>query len=157
MSNIINAIIAKAKALKKTQSELAASIGMSPEAFSRAKKRGDMRLSDIQSMATAVGMRVNLLDLPVMTSGTPNTQINRNLRRCELLGLEFPYDWSLGFMSDELIVEKVLDRFIFHDVVIVCCRFGFDFVFNILLKMKLGEELNPIEARSMNNIKEAIS
>ena len=98
MSNIINAIIAKAKALKKTQSELAASIGMSPEAFSRAKKRGDMRLSDIQSMATAVGMRVNLLDLPVMTSGTPNIQISRNLRRCELLGLEFPYDWSLGFM-----------------------------------------------------------
>ena len=55
--------------------------------------------------------------------------------RREALGLKFPYDWSKGALSDDLLIRLVLERFIFHDVVVVCFRFGFDRVEAIHSKM----------------------
>lgn len=73
-------------------------------------------------------------------------------RKCARLGFSFPYDWSFGEMSDELIINNVLDRFIFHDVVVACARFGFERV------EAAHNNMSPSDSakRTMENIKRAM-
>lgn len=40
--------------------------------------------------------------------------------------LEFTYDWSNQQMSDETLIHKVVDKGRFHDLAIICKRFGLD-------------------------------
>lgn len=157
MPNILNQLIVKSRAKGISQKTLASSIGMTSEGFSRAKKRGDMRVSDLSSIAAVVGMELRLVNSSVSfnaleSTGVTQTKSVNSLRKCEKLGFSFPYDWSFGELSDELIIKKVLDRFIFHDVVVACARFGFNRV-NAIFS---GMQPSDAAIRSMENIRRAI-
>jgi hypothetical protein len=45
-------------------------------------------------------------------------------RKSELLGLDFPYDWSNPAISDTALIGKVLDRARFMDVSRIFAHYG---------------------------------
>jgi hypothetical protein len=57
------------------------------------------------------------------------------MRTSERLGLLFPYDWSNSHATEDWVVERVLERQIFQDVVQVCLVLGVDHVRRVAEKM----------------------
>ncbi len=65
-SEIINEIIARAKAQNISQGELAARAGIRQETLSRAKKNSNLRFKTIEQLAKIVGLQLKLIaDNPV--------------------------------------------------------------------------------------------
>ncbi len=65
-SEIINQIIARAKAQNISQGELAARAGIRQETLSRAKKKSNLRFKTIEQLAQIVGLQLKLIaDNPV--------------------------------------------------------------------------------------------
>jgi len=65
-SEIINQIIARAKAQNISQGELAARAGIRQETLSRAKKNSNLRFKTIEQLAQIVGLQLKLIaDNPV--------------------------------------------------------------------------------------------
>ena len=65
-SEIINEIIARAKAQNISQGELAARAGIRQETLSRAKKNSNLRFKTIEQLAEIVGLQLKLIaDNPV--------------------------------------------------------------------------------------------
>ncbi len=65
-SEIINEIIALAKAQNISQGELAARAGIRQETLSRAKKNSNLRFKTIEQLAQIVGLQLKLIaDNPV--------------------------------------------------------------------------------------------
>lgn len=50
--------------------------------------------------------------------------ISPSTRKSASLDLSFPYDWSNSAMSDTLLIDKVVERGLFEDLVKVAARFG---------------------------------
>ena len=82
-SEIINEIIARAKAQNISQGELAARAGIRQETLSRAKKNSNLRFKTVEQLAKIVGLQLKLIaDNPVAdkvqegtlfpTSGAPS-------------------------------------------------------------------------------------
>ncbi len=66
-SELLNQIIAAARARGMSQKDLAAASQIQPESISRAKKAGDIRLSTLEALAHVVGLKVALLpDEPLL-------------------------------------------------------------------------------------------
>ena len=60
-------IIDQGKRQGLTQQEIATRAGLQPESLSRAKKSGDMRVSSLEQLAHAVGLKLSLApDQPVI-------------------------------------------------------------------------------------------
>ncbi|GAB0154484.1 hypothetical protein MnBA_38840 [Marinobacterium sp. BA1] len=57
------------------------------------------------------------------------------MRTSDRLGLLFPYDWSNPEVPDDWVVERVLERQIFQDVVQVCLVLGIDHVRRVAQEM----------------------
>jgi hypothetical protein len=87
-----------------------------------------------------------------MQSDTPPTKDYLTRDRVDRDFL-FPYNWSLGAMSDRLLIEKVLEKFIFHDVVILCAKFGIDHIEQAFKEVKPNASKH--ELNTFNNIKKA--
>jgi len=65
-SEIINEIIARAKAQNISQGELAARAGIRQETLSRAKKNSNLRFKTVEQLAKIVGLQLKLIaDNPV--------------------------------------------------------------------------------------------
>jgi len=65
-SEVINEIIARAKAQNISQGELAARAGIRQETLSRAKKNSNLRFKTIEQLAEIVGLQLKLIaDNPV--------------------------------------------------------------------------------------------
>ena len=60
-SNLLQQILVLAKTQGLTQIALAQRAGITPEALSRAKKGGDMRLSTLNELARVVGLKLSLV------------------------------------------------------------------------------------------------
>jgi len=60
-SNLLQQILVLAKTQGLTQITLAQRAGITPEALSRAKKGGDMRLSTLKELARVVGLKLSLV------------------------------------------------------------------------------------------------
>lgn len=64
---LLTQIIDLGKKQGLTQQEIAARAGLQPESLSRAKKSGDMRVSSLEQLARAVGLKLTLApDQPVI-------------------------------------------------------------------------------------------
>ncbi len=59
-SQLLSQILERAKRKGLKQKELAQRAGLSAESLSRAKKAGDMHLSNLQSLASIVGLKLCL-------------------------------------------------------------------------------------------------
>ena len=55
-------------------------------------------------------------------------------------GFEFPYVWSQSSPSDELLIQKVLERSVFDDVLILCAHYGVSKVTEVLYGSPLKED-----------------
>ncbi len=53
---------------------------------------------------------------------------------------EFPYVWSQSSPSDELLIQKVLERLVFDDVLILCAHYGVSKVTEVLYGSPLRED-----------------
>jgi hypothetical protein len=53
---------------------------------------------------------------------------------------EFPYVWSQSSPSDELLIQKVLERSIFDDVLTLCAHYGVSKVTAVLYGSSLKED-----------------
>ncbi len=73
-TDLLQQILALGKEQGLTQMTLARRAGITPEALSRAKRGGDMRLSTLNDLARVVGMKLSLVsDAPLrekIDSGT---------------------------------------------------------------------------------------
>jgi transcriptional regulator with XRE-family HTH domain len=73
-TNLLQQILAVAKAQGLTQLTLSQRAGITPETLSRAKQGGDMRVSTLNELAHVVGLRLTLVaDAPLrekIDSGT---------------------------------------------------------------------------------------
>lgn len=49
-----------------------------------------------------------------------------NNRKSASLNLSFPYDWSNSSMPDALLIDKVVERGLFEDMVKIAVRYGTD-------------------------------
>jgi transcriptional regulator with XRE-family HTH domain len=47
-----------------------------------------------------------------------------SIRNSASLDLSFPYDWSNSAMSNELLIDKVVERGLFEDMAKIAIRFG---------------------------------
>lgn len=68
----------------------------------------------------------------------------------QMLGTDFPYDWSNSRMSEEVFIRKVLMRGRYQDVLKIVGYFGFDRVCNELVGVQDGtlkERLGGILSR----------
>lgn len=67
VTTLLQAIIQKGKDKGLRQMDLAQRAGITPESLSRAKKSGDMRVSTLNDLAHAVGMKLTLaVDKPLV-------------------------------------------------------------------------------------------
>ena len=68
--------------------------------------------------------------------------------------LQFAYDWPNPNMADETLIRKVVDKGRFHDLAVVCKRYGLDRVRKIA-----GDKiaLSPSLRRSFNNIEKGFA
>ena len=65
-ADLLQQILALGKEQRLTQITLAQRAGITPEALSRAKKGGDMRLSTLNALAHVVGLKLSLMpDAPL--------------------------------------------------------------------------------------------
>jgi DNA-binding phage protein len=66
-ADLLQRVLAQGKTQGLTQIALAQRAGITPEALSRAKKAGDMRVSTLADLARAVGLRLALVpDSPLL-------------------------------------------------------------------------------------------
>lgn len=66
-SHLLEIIISLGREKGLKQQDLAKRAGLQPESISRAKKTGDMRLSSLEQLAHAVGLKLALVpDQPVI-------------------------------------------------------------------------------------------
>lgn len=61
LHQLLDEIVAIGKRQGKNQKELARAAGMDEATLSRAKKRGDMYYSSLESLCSAIGMRITLV------------------------------------------------------------------------------------------------
>jgi transcriptional regulator with XRE-family HTH domain len=65
--DLLQAVLRKARELGLSQRDIASRAGITPESLSRAKKAGDMRVSTLNELAAAVGLKLTLVaDQPLI-------------------------------------------------------------------------------------------
>jgi transcriptional regulator with XRE-family HTH domain len=74
-------------------------------------------------------------------------------------GFDFPYVWSNPNPGDDLFIEKVLERSLFKDVVVLCAHYGVLRVANILYTSTLKDDRILIASitRMLSNIQKGFS
>ena len=70
-------------------------------------------------------------------------------RKSETLGLSLPYDWSNSGICDEVLIDRVIERGIFEDIVRVSAAYG---VSNVAGRIKAFAGKNPAAAKSLNRM-----
>lgn len=76
-------------------------------------------------------------------------EIKTSLRKSQTLRLSFPYDWSNPSLKDEVLIDRVIERGIFEDIVRIYATYGE----NILLaRVESFIQKNPAASNSLNRI-----
>ena len=87
----------------------------------------------------------------------PNIQTsesNVSDRKSQALRLSFPYDWSNPAMKDEVLIDRVIERGIFEDLVRIYARYGE----NVLThRISIFAQKTPAAANSLNRMLSNIS
>jgi hypothetical protein len=74
------------------------------------------------------------------------------VRKNELLGLSFPYDWPNPAIGDEALILNVLERGIYEDICRVCAHFGLGAVVRLRSRLPAGIAASPSLVRMLDNI-----
>lgn len=163
-------IAATRKARGVTQKEMATSIGISPQTmlfieqgrpnvqighYARALSSLDGQMLSLQTPAsTAVNKQAS------SSASTRADAVQRYLATAQqqpapyTAKLQFAYDWANSNMADEALIRKVVDKERFHDLAVICKRYGLDRVRKIA-----GDKiaLSPSLRRSFNNIEQGFA
>lgn len=70
-------------------------------------------------------------------------------RKSETLGLSLPYDWSNSSIRDEVLIDRVIERGIFEDIVRTSAAYGIP---NVANRIKVFVENNPAAAKTLNRM-----
>ncbi len=70
-------------------------------------------------------------------------------RKSDALGLSLPYDWSNSGIRDDVLIDRVIERGIFEDIVRVAAVYG---ISNIAGRIKAFAGKNPAAAKSLNRM-----
>lgn len=101
------------------------------------KEIGVNRLMEIVRAADAI--------LPVLKA----SDLKTGARKSETLGLSLPYDWSNSGIRDEVLIDRVIERGIFEDIVRVSAAYG---VTHVAGRIKVFAGKNPAAAKSLNRM-----
>jgi transcriptional regulator with XRE-family HTH domain len=71
----------------------------------------------------------------ILDTTESQSQVTRNQPR-----FDFPYVWSQSSPSDELLIQKVLERSVFDDVLTLCAHYGLSKVTAVLYGSPLKED-----------------
>lgn len=82
------------------------------------------------------------------------------MRKSEQLDLSIPYDWSNSNISDDVLIEKALERHYFQDVAKLCVHFGLERVNRVFMDRIASRSDNALTVailtRMLRNIKRGI-
>jgi transcriptional regulator with XRE-family HTH domain len=125
------------------------------------------RLADV-SRATINGIEnstikeigVNRLNRVVATSlNLPNLRnaTAQAKRKSENLNLSFPYDWGNSSMPDSLLIDKVVERGLFEDMVKIAVRYGVEALrLSVISFISKNNASAPSLNRMLSNIEKAL-
>ncbi|MBI5891401.1 MAG: helix-turn-helix transcriptional regulator [Nitrosomonadales bacterium] len=98
-----------------SQAELASLAGVS-RATINGLENGSINEIGVNRLNRIVAVCQGLVSVREVTSPS--------IRKSAALELSFPYDWSNSAMPDALLIDKVVERGLFEDMVKVAARFG---------------------------------
>lgn len=168
-------IAATRKAQGLSQRDMAAKIGISPQTMLFVEQgRPNVQIGHYARALSALAAGVlsslaprvanHYAKQPVATYTTSSNTSRANALRRHLThhsrqpsptqDLEFAYDWSNSGMTEDALIRNVVDKGRFHDLAIICKRYGLERVRQIAgEKMKSSSSLR----RSLNNIEEGFA
>jgi transcriptional regulator with XRE-family HTH domain len=122
--SLLSQVLDAARAAHLDQARLAEVAGVAPETISRAKKRGTIDLSTLQSLAQAVGLALTLSGpSPIKTSSDAPAA-----RRSSLADPSRGLAWSNSAMSNEALVRNALKKGSYDLVLEAVLAHGLPFV-----------------------------
>ena len=68
--------------------------------------------------------RLNKIVAVSLNLPRPRDAVTNADRKSQNLDLSFPYDWSNPSMSDDVLIEKVVERGLFEDMVKIAIHYG---------------------------------
>ena len=133
-----------------TQAALAAASGVSRATINALEnlKAKDISVNTLSMILTALARQTvwpALPDLGLIKKSQPS--------------FDFPYVWSNTHASDELLIEKVLERALFKDVLTLCSHYGVPKVSAVLYASPLKEDdiLKSTLMRMLTNIQKGFA
>lgn len=163
-------IAATRKARGITQREMATSIGISPQTMLFIEQgRPNVQIGHYARALSALDGQTLSLQTPPsngvykQSSSSASTRANAMQRYLATAQqqpapytakLQFAYDWANPNMADDTLIRKVVDKGRFHDLAVICKRYGLDHVRKIA-----GDKiaLSPSLRRSFNNIEQGFA
>lgn len=163
-------IAATRKARSITQREMATSIGISPQTMLFIEQgRPNVQIGHYARALSALDGQMLSLQTPP-SSGVYKQSSSSASKRANAMQrylataqqqtapytakLQFAYDWANSNMADETLIRKVVDKGRFHDLAVICKRYGLDRVRKIASD-KIA--LSPSLRRSFNNIEQGFA
>ncbi len=130
-----------------TQAEFAERAGVSRATISAIengsiKEIGVNRLMEIVHCADSIQSQLNPLEIITST------------RKSQTLRLSFPYDWSNSSLKDEVLIDRVIERGIFEDIVRIYAAYGESI---LLARVQSFIQKNPAASNSLNRMMNNIS
>jgi DNA-binding XRE family transcriptional regulator len=168
-------IAAARKAHGLSQKDMAAKVGISPQTMlfveqgrpnvqigHYARALSDLAAGVLSSLAPRLANHYAQQPVAACTTSSHTSRANALRRHLTHLSsqssptqdLEFAYDWSNSGMTEDALIRNVVDKGRFHDLAVVCKRFGLERVRQIASeKMKSSPSLR----RSLKNIEEGFA
>lgn len=164
LSEVSETLRAIRRSKQWSQAEMAAAADISRVTVARMETQaaGDMSLRAVLQLLDGAGYEVKVAPRNKRVASTGKLAERRraeavrqhlaHLRpatEASPLALEFAYDWSNREIPDETLIQKVLDKGRFHDLAVICRRFGLERVRNAA-----GDRIatSPSLKRSLDNI-----
>lgn len=130
--NYIGAHLKRERAKAKvTQAALAAASGVSRATINALE---NLKAKDIS--VNTLSMILNALAKQSLRPTLPKLELVKKSQP----SFDFPYIWSNRHASDELLIEKVLERALFKDVLTLCAHYGVPKVSAVLYASSLKED-----------------
>jgi DNA-binding XRE family transcriptional regulator len=169
-------IAATRKAQGLSQKDMAANIGISPQTMlfieqgrpnvqigHYARALSTLAAGVLSSQTPSFATQYAKQPVATYTTTSSNTSRINALRRhlthhsrqpSPTQDLEFAYDWSNSGMTEDALIRKVVDKGRFHDLAVICKRYGLERVRQIA-----GEKMksSPSLRRSLHNIEEGFA
>lgn len=125
-----------------TQKEMAAMVGVSPQTmlfieqgrpnvqighYARALSKLGRQTLSLQTQTSTVTDKKSLSDASARSEAVQrHLMVAQQSRAPYTHGLEFAYDWSNSGMADATLIRKVIEKGRFHDLAVICKRFGLE-------------------------------